>query len=383
MSFSSSLYSLSSSITEEGCAALCSALRSNPSSHLRELNLNYNEPGDADVKQLSALLESPNCTLEKLYLSHCSITEEGCAALCSALRSNPSSRLRELKLSYNEPGDSGVKQLSALLEDPHCTLEKLYLSRCSIPEEGCAALCSALRSNPSSHLRELKLKYNEPGESGVKQLSALLEDPHCTLEILDLSYCSITEDDCAALCSALRSNPSSRLRELKLKCNEPGDSGVKQISALLEDPHCTLEKLHLSNCSILEEGCAALCSALRSNPSSHLRELNLNTNIPGNSGVKELSALLEDPHCTLEKLDMSRCRITVEGCTALCSALRSNSSSHLRELNLYYNKPGDSGEKQLSALLEDPYSTLEILYLTTTEPSGISYIKKMTKHTHT
>ncbi|XP_076835979.1 NACHT, LRR and PYD domains-containing protein 3-like isoform X2 [Brachyhypopomus gauderio] len=291
------------SITDEGCAALASALRSNPSSHLRELNLNKNKPGDSGVKQLSALLEDPHCILEKLQLCDCNIREEGCAALCSALRSNTSSQLRELNLNYNNPGDSGVKQLSALLKDPHCKLEKLSLSNSSISEEDCAALASALRSNPSSHLRELYLNYNKPGDSGVKQLSALLEDPHCKLEKLELSDGSITEEGCAALCSALRSNPSSQLRELKLNQNKPGDSGVKQLFALLKDPHCKLKKLDLSDCSIREEGCAALASALRSNTSSHLRELNLNWNKPGDSGVKQLSVLLEDPHCTLEILE--------------------------------------------------------------------------------
>ncbi|KAK1803294.1 hypothetical protein P4O66_004077 [Electrophorus voltai] len=238
----------------------------------------------------------------KAVLSNCSITEEGCAALASSLRSNPSSHLRELNLNLNKPGDSGVKQLSALLEDPHCKLEKLDLSNCSIPEEGCAALASALRSNPSSHLRELNLTYNKPGDSGVKQLSALLEDPHCKLKKLDLSNCSITDEGFAALASSLRSNPSSHLRELNLNLNKPGDSGVKQLSALLEDPHCKLEKLQLYSCSITNEGCAALSSALRSNPSSHLRELNLNYNKPGDIGVNQLSALLEDPHCKLETL---------------------------------------------------------------------------------
>ncbi|KAL0159484.1 hypothetical protein M9458_043209, partial [Cirrhinus mrigala] len=57
-------------------------------------------------------------------LIYCSIGEEGCAALISALRSNPS-HLRELNLSWNKPGDSGVNLISALLEDPHCKLEKL------------------------------------------------------------------------------------------------------------------------------------------------------------------------------------------------------------------------------------------------------------------
>ncbi|KAI4874460.1 hypothetical protein NFI96_021567, partial [Prochilodus magdalenae] len=57
------------------------------------------------------------------------------------------------------------------------------LFNCSITEEGCAALVSALKSNPS-HLRELDLRLNKPGESGVKLLSDLLEDPHCKLEKL-------------------------------------------------------------------------------------------------------------------------------------------------------------------------------------------------------
>ncbi|XP_048856679.1 stonustoxin subunit beta-like [Brienomyrus brachyistius] len=57
-------------------------------------------------------------------LSGCRVTEEGCSSLASALRSNPS-HLRELDLSYNHPGDSRVKLLSAVLEDPSCKLEKL------------------------------------------------------------------------------------------------------------------------------------------------------------------------------------------------------------------------------------------------------------------
>ncbi len=57
------------------------------------------------------------------------------------------------------------------------------LSDCSITEEGYKALASALRSNPS-HLIELDLRGNDPGPSGVKQLSDLLRDKHCKLKTI-------------------------------------------------------------------------------------------------------------------------------------------------------------------------------------------------------
>ncbi|XP_067084637.1 protein NLRC3-like isoform X4 [Osmerus mordax] len=115
-------------------------------------------------------------------LNDCNLSERCCEALASAL---PSSDLTELDLSNNDLGDSGMKLLSAGLGDPLCKLETLRLSGCLVTEEGCASLASALRSNPF-HLRELDLSYNHPGEKGLKLLSARLEDPHCRLEKLKL-----------------------------------------------------------------------------------------------------------------------------------------------------------------------------------------------------
>ncbi|XP_029602204.1 NLR family CARD domain-containing protein 3 [Salmo trutta] len=236
----------------------------------------------------------------KALLTGCKLTDTFCEVLASVLSSNPS-HLRELDLNNNDLKDSGVQLLSAGLGNPHCKLETLRLSGCLVTEEGCASLVSALRSNPS-HLRELDLSYNHPGVSGVRLLSAGLEDPHCRLEKLKLSGCGVTEEGYASLVSALRSNPS-HLRELDLSNNELKDSGVKLLSAGLGNPHCKLETLRLSGCLVTEEGCASLVSALSSNP-SHLRELDLSYNHPGDSGVRLLSAGLEDPHCRLEKLNV-------------------------------------------------------------------------------
>ena len=57
------------------------------------------------------------------------------------------------------------------------------LSGCLVTEEGCTNLASALSFNPS-HLKELDLSYNYPGESGLKPLSAGLEDPEWRLDTL-------------------------------------------------------------------------------------------------------------------------------------------------------------------------------------------------------
>ncbi|KAL7853122.1 hypothetical protein SRHO_G00189070 [Serrasalmus rhombeus] len=125
-----------------------------------------------------------NC--RKALLSSCSLGVKCCENLKSVLLAENSS-LKELDLSNNDLQDSGVELLSAGLKSSHCKLKILRLSGCMITETGCCTLASALSSNPS-HLIELDLTYNHPGEAGVKLLCARLEDPQCALSTLRLEH---------------------------------------------------------------------------------------------------------------------------------------------------------------------------------------------------
>ncbi|XP_035241184.1 NACHT, LRR and PYD domains-containing protein 3-like, partial [Anguilla anguilla] len=225
-----------------------------------------------------------NC--RKATLNSCDLTEESCNIVASALQSS-NSILRDLDLSYNNLRDSGVKLLCAGLMSPNCKLQRLGLNSCDLTEESCDIVASALQSS-NSILRDLDLSYNNLGDSGVKLLCAGLMSPNCKLQRLGLGWCSLTEGCCDVLASVLRS-PHSELRDLELRDNELQDSGVTALSAGLEDPHCKLQRLGLSGCRVTQRGCDSLASALCSNP-SHLRELDLRYNHPGDSGVRALSA---------------------------------------------------------------------------------------------
>uniref|UniRef100_I3KR42 Protein NLRC3-like n=1 Tax=Oreochromis niloticus TaxID=8128 RepID=I3KR42_ORENI len=178
-----------------------------------------------------------------------------------------------------------------------------------------------------------------------------------------LNNCNLTERSCEALALSLKVE-GCELRTLDLSNNNLQDSGVNLLIAGMKSPHCKVEKLRLRACNLSERSCGTMSSVLSFQFSS-LREMDLSNNNLKDTGVKALSGGLGSPHCKLETLRLSGCLITEEGCTFLASDLKSNPSC-LRELDVSYNHPGETGMNLLKQLRLD---TLRV------EPAGVQWLK--------
>ncbi|XP_076135492.1 stonustoxin subunit beta-like [Alosa pseudoharengus] len=156
--------------------------------------------------------------------------------MATVLQRTPS-HLRRLDMSDNDLQDQGVELLCEELSDPQCKSETLRLSGCLITHKGCSVLASALKSNPS-HLKQLDLSYNHPGPSGVRELTDRLDDPNCKLQTFRYEHgaecrlkpslrkyaCKLTLDPNTASREVALSNNNTKMTALSDKEPDPEPS---------------------------------------------------------------------------------------------------------------------------------------------------------------
>ncbi|XP_078251709.1 NACHT, LRR and PYD domains-containing protein 3-like [Rhinoraja longicauda] len=174
-------------------------------------------------------------TIKHLDLWNCRIQCEGLQRLGPVLH-----KCQHLGLSGNDLGASGVKLVTEALRKPDCKIQILGLDNVGLTNSGGEDLVSALRTNRS--LTELHLNRNKLGDSGVKLVSAALENPDCKIRRLQLNYVGLTDSGAEDLVSDLSTNCS--LTDLGLEHNSLTDRSVPSLRRLILTLSC-LERIRV------------------------------------------------------------------------------------------------------------------------------------------
>uniref|UniRef100_A0AAR2K2Z2 NACHT, LRR and PYD domains-containing protein 12-like n=1 Tax=Pygocentrus nattereri TaxID=42514 RepID=A0AAR2K2Z2_PYGNA len=167
---------------------------------------------------------------------------------------------------------------------------------------------------------------------------------------------NLSPGECLALAYMLVTSEEV-LDELNVKNYNTNASGFLRLIPAVSN----CRKAVLTGCKLTMDSCETLCSALKST-NSPLRELDLsNTGLQDSEG-KLVTAALKSSNCVLEILRLASCNIGRSSCESLGSALQLVNSS-LKELDLSNNDLQDSGAELLCAGLRSPHCKLEILRL--------------------
>jgi Ran GTPase-activating protein (RanGAP) involved in mRNA processing and transport len=271
-----------------------------------------------------ALTEAGGVRLESLDLSDNALGEKGVRAAGAALSGQPQLRaltlaadgisphaaaalgellpgappLRKLHLFNNMTGDEGAAHLAALLR--RCAaMEDFRVVSSRVTGAGACAMIDALATGGS--LTRLDLCDNGLEAEAGPHLGALLRaSPR--LEVLLLSECSLADEGVAALCAGL---PAAKaLTRLELCANDITAEGAGAVAAAIKQLPA-LRVLRLAENELGDEGAviiaAALCAAGADAPA--LEELDVSTNELHSRGAKALAKAAAARRCAKLSLD--------------------------------------------------------------------------------
>ena len=257
---------------------------------------------DVTDEVLSAMCEffrnGHGICLKELSLRSCKIGSHELSIFCQVLDDKLCPYLTYLNFHGNDIADEGLTELChTLTKQKLLKLTKLVLSYCSLTNECVPALCELL-SNECCNLIDLSLEEN-PGikDEGLHILCKdALTKEYCKLERLYLGRCSLTVDCFPELCNALQ-DEHCKLTWLKLSENNISDKGLHMLCELASTKeHCKLVELDLSDCSLTDECIPDLGKTLQ-DKHCKLKKLTLRGNEFTQKGRKSIHEIAAHGHC--------------------------------------------------------------------------------------
>ncbi|XP_078477382.1 NACHT, LRR and PYD domains-containing protein 3-like isoform X3 [Lampetra planeri] len=187
---------------------------------MTEIDLSRTRLSLPDCAAISWILLHREEPVERLDLSGCDIGTEEMKRLHPGLH-----KCKELVLSKNEIGDTGLRLLAGGMLGRKGSLETLNLRLCSLTDKSGSSLSVILKANTS--LQILELSKNEIGDTGLRLLAGGMLGREGSLETLNLYECSLTDKSGSSLSVILKANTG--LKNLWLRGNNIGDSGLRLL----------------------------------------------------------------------------------------------------------------------------------------------------------
>ena len=184
------------------------------------------------------------------------------------------------------------------------------------------------------NLLDLCLGGNGIGKKGCKALRALMNNPACKIQLLDLRDNDLDDECMTVLIDGLVTNRSIRMLNIENQ-DCVTTRGWRILTDALSKRHVTIEDLRLGNNDIDDGFAIALGASLTTNKSLTNVDLTSSNNITS-IGWRGFVNCLRSPGCGLEGLNISGCNINDQGLDVISAALTINKS--LKRLNMSDNK---------------------------------------------
>ena len=206
--------------------------------NLMNLNLSGNKVDVVVATHIGALLKTTS-VLRTLILDNCSISDRELEAFSEGLLGSDSSALgvHNLSMSRNCLSSKGGFILGRLLDSKNCALEKLDLSHNMLRGNGTVAFGKGLASNTT--VKVMNLEGNRIDSEGTMAIGKSLST-NKTLRSLNLRYNDVGTKGCFVMASVLRKNTT--LKKLSLVGNALGEHGGRcLLRAIMEGMVCWIE----------------------------------------------------------------------------------------------------------------------------------------------
>ena len=223
----------------------------------------------------------------------------------------------------------------------------LELQQCEIGDIGMSVLWQFISENTST-LEYVDLSNNDSSPWGV--YCAIIR--HCSVNSLTLCGDHGIENYASEIKERLQMN--TKLLSLTL-CNI-GNNGAITLAEAIQ-VNTTLQKINISDNSISDDGATAIINSIKFNTSNSLQELNISQNNITNDGIKVLAEVIEI-NSTLQNINISKNHIAIEGLMCFMKAVKNNCS--LQVVNITHNNVTRSGFTSIKQCIENLQRSIQI-----------------------